>query len=106
MDALEAERAMLAAEDKDTEFIDSAIRDLEEFMQSAIAEYENMMDTDSKAEKDGTNTEEKDASMDIDQKTGEKRDRSEPQSAASGDTLRSFVSEKGQSFRGFLSKTR
>jgi len=104
MDALEAERVRLAAANEDTEFIDGAIRDLEEFMLSAIDEYEAMMDTDDTAKKDGTDTEEKDTSMDIDQKTGEKRDRSETQSAVSGDALRSFVSETGQSFRGFLNK--
>ena len=102
MDALEAERQNLRSRNEDTEFIDEAIRDLEEFMQSAIDEYE-AMDIDKKGD---TGTEEKGTGMDINDKTGEKRDRSATADPSStGDGLRAFANATGKSFKGFLKKT-
>jgi len=93
MDVLEAEQVKFwQLEIKTPEWIDGAIRDLQEFMQSAIKEHE-AMDID-RANKDDMDTEKKD--MEIAPRTGKKRDRSDAQSAVTGDGLRLFVNESGQ----------
>ena len=68
-------------------------------MHSTIEEYE-AMDVD----KAGGDREKTD--MDVDPKTGEKRDRNEPEPSGEGDGsgLRAHVGNAGQSFAGFLKK--
>ena len=90
LDALEAERIIMAARNEDTVWLEEQIRDLQEFMHSAIEEYE-AMDVD----KAGGDTEKTD--MDVDPKTGEKRDRNEAEPGkGDGSGLRAYVGNAGQ----------